>query len=56
MQDRSTLAKRIERDIKLNITSCEKRLEDLESEIARWSAPPKTRKRQVGRQQTDFFF
>lgn len=56
MQDRSVLGKRIERDLKLNITACERRLEDLESEIARWSAPPKARKKQVSRQQTDFYF
>ena len=56
MQDRSALAKRIEHDLKLKIASCESRLKYLESEIARWSAPPKARKRQVSRQQTDFFF
>jgi hypothetical protein len=56
MQDRSALAKRIEHDLKLNIMSCERRLEDLESEIARWSAPPKTRKKHRTSNQTDFFF
>ena len=56
MPDRSALAKRIERDLKLNITSCEWRLEYRESEIARWSAPPRTRKKYQTSTRTDFFF
>lgn len=56
MQDRSALERRVGGDLKLQITSCERRLDYLESEIARWSAPRKARKKGQPVNQTDFFF
>jgi hypothetical protein len=55
-QDRSAFEKRVDGDIRLSIESHERRLEDLESEIASWPAPPKARKTHRTNNQTDFFF
>jgi hypothetical protein len=55
-QDRSAFEKRVGGEIRLSIESHERRLEDLESEIASWSAPPKARKTHLTNNQEDFFF
>lgn len=56
MQDRSAMERRVGDELRMQITSCQSRLEYLESEIARWSAPRKARQKRRPISQPDFFF
>ncbi len=56
LADRSGLEKRVRSELESRFLWHEGLLAALDAKIARWSAPPKARKKPVRRQQADFFF
>lgn len=56
LADRSALEKRVRSELESRFQWHEGLLQTLDAQIARWSAPPKARKKPVTSQQTDFFF